>query len=149
MQARSANIMFPLFEILIGSCDNCLYVLDRTGKKIWQYETDFWIVAPPVVADLDNDGKKEIIIGSYDHNVYVLDSKGEYLMDYMPGINDVVNQNGSYFNSSIEKPAELSGKKLWQFEADDMIVGCAHIKEFNMLIITTKTGKVKTIKHQL
>ncbi len=134
-------------EIIFGSCDNSLYVLNNKGKKLWSYETDFWIVATPIVADIDNDGKYEIIVGSYDHNLYILDSNGEFIMDYMPGVSNFVNQTTDYSDTSIDSPGKLSGKKLWQYEADDMIVGCTHVKDMNIIIVTTKSGKLNTLKH--
>ncbi|MGV8150953.1 MAG: PQQ-binding-like beta-propeller repeat protein [Candidatus Woesearchaeota archaeon] len=135
-------------EIIFGSCDNCVYALDYTGKKLWNYETDFWVVASPIVSDLDNDGKMEIIAGSYDHNIYVLDSEGSYMLDYVPGVSGIVTQTGSYGEAITKEPGKTQGKKIWQYQAEGIIVGCAYISESKNIIINTDSGKVKNLIHK-
>lgn len=135
-------------EIIFGSCDNNIYALDFNGKKIWSYETDFWVVASPIVTDLDNDGKPEIIAGSYDHNIYILDSEGSYMLDYVPGVSGIVTQTGSYGEAITKEPGKTQGKKIWQYQAEGIIVGCAYIDESKNIIVNTDSGKIKNLVHK-
>ncbi len=138
-------------EIIIGSCDNNVYALTSSGKKIWSFETDFWITASPIIADIDGDGKLEVIVGSFDHNVYILDAQGSYILDYMPGISDIVAQSGHYTNIMTSDPGEQMGKKLYQYTTSGIIVGCSLLerdKQKPTLIINVSSGKVGDIEHQ-
>ena len=58
----------------------------------WPQETIGGIVSPPVIADLDMDGKMEIIVGSgytgYDHSVYVFHHNGSYMDGWPRKVND-------------------------------------------------------------
>jgi outer membrane protein assembly factor BamB len=135
-------------EIIFGSCDNCIYSLDYTGKKLWSYETDFWIVATPLISDIDNDGKLEIIAGSYDHNIYVLDSEGSYMLDYVPGVSGIVAQTGQYGDAITKEPGKTQGKKIWQYQTEGIIVGCAFVKDDNAIIVNTDSGKINNIVHK-
>ena len=51
-------------EILVGSFDNSLHVIDRTGALVDQYAAPDAVTAPPIVADLDGDGTMEIVFAS-------------------------------------------------------------------------------------
>ncbi len=135
-------------EIVFGSCDNNVYALDNNGKKLWSYETDFWVVAPPIVSDLDGDGKLEIVVGSYDHNIYVLDSEGSYMLDYVPGISGIVSQTGSSSEAITQQPGKTQGKKLWQYQTEGIVVGCAYVTEDKNLIVNIEPGKVKDLIHK-
>ena len=132
-------------EIIFGSCDNKVYALDYRGEKIWSYETDFWVVAPVIVTDIDNDGKLEIIAGSYDHNLYILDAKGNYILDYIPGLTGVMQQTGSYTDVLTSQPGTTTGKKIWQYQTEDVIVGCATITDNKEIVVNTKKGKVNNL----
>jgi len=129
-------------EIIFGSCDNSIYCLSSNGEKIWSYETDFWIVSTPLVRDIDNDGQVEIIAGSYDHNLYILDSEGAYMLNYMPGLSGVIDQTGHYSEIANNEAGKVIGKKLWQYKAGDMIIGCAMVNDGNEIIVNTKSGEV-------
>ncbi|MFH0870090.1 MAG: PQQ-binding-like beta-propeller repeat protein [archaeon] len=135
-------------EIIFGSCDNKVYALNSAGDKLWHYETDFWIVSEPIVEDLDGDGRKEVIVGSYDHNIYVLDSEGSYVLDYMPGLSGVVQQAGHYSDIITSEPGKVTGKKIWQFKTDGIIVGCAYVPDNKSIVVNTKHGKVDNIIHK-
>lgn len=137
-------------EIVIGSCDNNVYAINAQGHKIWSFETDFWITAAPIITDIDGDGKPEVIVGSFDHNVYVLDSQGSYVLDYMPGISDIVNQSGHYSNIMTSDPGDQTGKKLYQFTTPGIIVGCALLERRHMkpaLIVNVKSGRIGDLEH--
>ena len=135
-------------EIVFGSCDNSVYAIDCTGKKMWNYETDFWVVAAPIVTDLDNDGRLEIIAGSYDHNIYVLDSEGSYMLDYVPGVAGIVGQTGQYGDAITKEPGKTQGKKIWQYQTDGVIVGCAYVDDHKNLIVNTDSGKINNLMHR-
>jgi outer membrane protein assembly factor BamB len=135
-------------ELVFGSCDNNVYALNPQGDKLWSYETDFWIVSEPIVEDIDGDGKKEVVVGSYDHNVYVLDSEGSYLLDYMPGLSGVVHQAGHYSDIITQEPGKVTGKKIWQFKTDGVIVGCAYIPDDKSIVVNTKPGMVNGLIHK-
>jgi outer membrane protein assembly factor BamB len=137
-------------EIVVGSCDNNVYALNGLGRKLWSYETDFWITAAPIVADIDGDGKPEVIVGSFDHTVYVLDSQGSFVLDYMPGISDIVNQSGHYSNIMTSDPGEQTGKRLYSFKTNGIVVGCSLLERHRQkpaLIINVKSGQVDDIEH--
>ena len=135
-------------EIVFGSCDNNVYALTPYGDKLWSYETDFWVANEPIVEDIDGDGRKEVIVGSYDHNVYVLDSEGSYVLDYMPGLSGVVHQAGHYSDIISKDPGKVTGKKIWQFKTDGVIVGCAYIPDDKSFVVNTKPGKVNDLVHK-
>ncbi|NQU98214.1 PQQ-like beta-propeller repeat protein [Candidatus Woesearchaeota archaeon] len=134
-------------EIIFGSCDNSVYALGCNGEKIWSYETDFWVVAPVIVTDIDKDGHLEIIAGSYDHNIYILDAKGNYMLDYVPGLSGVMQQTGSYSDVVTSEPGKVTGKKIWQYQADGVVVGCAFIDDNKNIIVNTRPGKVNNLEH--
>ena len=134
-------------EIIFGSCDNNVYALRSNGDKMWSYETDFWVVAPVIVGDIDNDGHLEIIAGSYDHNIYILDARGKYMLDYIPGLAGVMQQTGSYSDIMTSEPGKIIGKKIWQYQTEGVVVGCAFVNETN-IIVNTRTGKVNDLMHE-
>ncbi|MBU1030383.1 MAG: PQQ-binding-like beta-propeller repeat protein [Nanoarchaeota archaeon] len=135
-------------EIIFGSCDNNVYALDSNGEIIWSYETDFWIVAPPLVEDIDGDGQLEVIVGSYDQNIYILDARGSYKLNYVPGVSSVMQQAGHYTDIMTEEPGTITGKKIWQYKTEGIIVGCGYINETKSIIVNTKTGKINKLTHQ-
>ncbi|MBI4787808.1 MAG: VCBS repeat-containing protein [Chloroflexi bacterium] len=51
-------------QVAFGGWDHNFYLLDPTGKMLWQYPTLDTIWSSPAIADLDNDGILEIITGS-------------------------------------------------------------------------------------
>jgi outer membrane protein assembly factor BamB len=137
-------------EIVVGSCDNTVYALTSVGRKLWSYETDFWITSSPLIADIDGDGKLEVVVGSFDRNVYILDGEGSYVLDYMPGISDIVNQSGHYSNIITSDPGEQTGKKRFSFTTGGMVVGCALLERHEQkpaLIINVKSGMVGDVEH--
>ncbi len=133
-------------EIVFGSCDNKVYALTIDGKELWNYETDFWVVTSPLIADIDGDGRKEIVVGSYDHNIYILDAEGSYLLDYVPGVSGIVGQTGQYGEALTKQPGKTKGKKIWQYQTEGIIVGCAHID--GSIIVNTESGKINDLVHR-
>jgi outer membrane protein assembly factor BamB len=138
-------------EILFGSCDNNVYALTNTGRRIWSYETDFWITGTPLITDIDDDGKLEVVCGSYDHSVYILDSQGTYVLDYVPGLSPLVTQAGHYSNIITSDVGQQTGKKLYQFRTEGIIVGCTLFQRKDAkpaLVINIKSGKINKLGHE-
>jgi outer membrane protein assembly factor BamB len=133
-------------EILFGSADNKIHVLSPEGTEMWNFETGFWIIGPPVALDIDKDGSTEVIVGSYDNNVYFLTPDGSYVMEYVPGISGIVAQSGSYSDIPTGSPGTIVGKKIWEYKAPGIVIGCCAHNE--MLAVQTKEGKLLLLKHE-
>ena len=58
-------------EIIFGSGDNILYILNSSGFCWWHYKVNGTIKSSPAIGDLDNDGNLEIVIGSDSNDLYV------------------------------------------------------------------------------
>jgi WD40 repeat protein len=63
-------------EILLGSGDHKVYILDEQGQLKWTFTTGGEIVSLQAF-DLDRDGKGEVIVASNDQQVYILNSVGD------------------------------------------------------------------------
>jgi outer membrane protein assembly factor BamB len=133
-------------EIMFGSADNKIHVLSPEGTEMWNFETGFWIIGPPVALDIDNDGAIEVIVGSYDNNVYFLNADGSYLMEYVPGISGIVAQSGSYSDIPTGSPGNIVGKKIWEYKAPGIVIGCCEHNE--MIAVQTKEGKILLLRHE-
>jgi hypothetical protein len=72
-------------EIIFGSDDKKLHVLDYAGKEKWNYETGGAIRSSPTIADIDADNRTEIVFGSDDMMVYALDPVGNVLWTIATG----------------------------------------------------------------
>jgi LruC domain-containing protein len=67
-------------EIVVGSTDKKLYVLNGDGSQKWSFETGDMILSSPHVADIDPSiPGQEIAIGSGDSHIYLLDKDGNLL----------------------------------------------------------------------
>jgi len=133
-------------EIVFGAADNKVHVLSREGTEMWNYETGFWIIGTPAITDIDGDGSIEIIAGSYDNHVYFLTAEGSYLMEYVPGISGIVAQGGSYSDIPTNSPGSIFGKKLWDYDAAGIVIGCCLHKD--MVLVQTKEGKVLLLRYE-
>ena len=73
-------------EIIFGSLDGNLYVLDSEGSKIWAYKTDGRIASSPVIMYPSFDSRYyqrlEIVFGSWDGNLYALNASGNRTWGY-------------------------------------------------------------------
>lgn len=58
-------------EILLGSEDGCLYVLDKHGSLLWKRRFGSGIYSI-WASDINFDGQKEVLIGAEDNGVYVV-----------------------------------------------------------------------------
>jgi hypothetical protein len=133
-------------EIIFGSADNKVHVLSPEGTEMWNYETGFWIIGTPVVLDIDKDGSTEIVVGSYDNNVYFLAADGAYVMEYVPGISGIVAQSGSYSDIPTGSPGSITGKKIWEYRAPGIVIGCCAHND--MVAVQVKEGKVLLLKYE-
>jgi len=132
-------------QIIFGSCDNKIYCITTEGDLLWSYETDFWIVAPPQISDINNDGQVEVIAGSYDHKLYILAGEGTYAIDNIPGLGGIINQ-ATFQAATISKEAgDNKGKSLKTIDLNDKIVGCGILNNKN-IIVSTHEGKVYNIQ---
>lgn len=72
-------------EIVIGSYDHCIYMLNaEDGSLAWSYITPNYVAAPTSIADLDGDGHLEIVYASY-NQIGVLNHSGDPLWSYTAG----------------------------------------------------------------
>jgi outer membrane protein assembly factor BamB len=68
-------------EVIVGSEDCSVYVLDRQGILKWRYLTPKYVLAIEVV-DVDRDGQLEVLVGTADGYMYVLNRDGELQWTY-------------------------------------------------------------------
>jgi outer membrane protein assembly factor BamB len=87
-------------EIIVGSDNGTLYVLDEAGKPRWEYSINTPIRSSAIVANLTDDPHLDILFGGNDCFLYALDSKGNLLWKFKA-------------NSPIESvPSLLPAKEL-------------------------------------
>lgn len=63
-------------ELVVGSDDKNLYVLDAEGEIKWKFQAGRNIRSTPAIGDVDNDGSLELVFGSMDNILYVLNNDG-------------------------------------------------------------------------
>ncbi|MBN2250737.1 MAG: PQQ-binding-like beta-propeller repeat protein [Candidatus Altiarchaeota archaeon] len=68
-------------EIIFGSGDGTLYVIDKDCTRVWSYDAG-GAVSKPGVFDLQNDSILTILFGSEDGMVYALDAYGNEAWTY-------------------------------------------------------------------
>jgi len=52
-------------EVVVETWNYKLYILDATsGEYEWHYNTDYYFVSPPIVANIDEDEGQEVVFGS-------------------------------------------------------------------------------------
>jgi outer membrane protein assembly factor BamB len=79
------------FEVVFGSNDGHLYVLDRFGTELWNYPINGPIINQPTIGDVDADGEMEVVFGGFFHYtgdpyLYVLNgNSGTLLWDFESG----------------------------------------------------------------
>ena len=110
--------------VIAPSSDHSLYVLDRNGELIWEYETGQMIWAQPV-----SDGER-VFVASMDHNLTALDlASGKELWNLDMGSAIVfslaMDDNSNLYVGTIENKIVSvdgsSGKILWQRETEDAV----------------------------
>ena len=137
-------------EIIFGSCDDSVYVLSAEGRKLWSYETDFWVAAQSKAVDINQDGKMEVIAGSYDNSVYVFGAEGNFSLNYMPGLSGVMQQPGHYTELISAEVGSYIGKLLLRYNAGGIVTGISVAKERGgeMVVVATGNGKVSELQHK-
>ncbi|MHA1814363.1 MAG: FG-GAP-like repeat-containing protein, partial [Candidatus Heimdallarchaeaceae archaeon] len=75
-----------LLEILMGSgsSDGRVYCWDYTGKELWTFDTEHFVMGAPSIADGDGDGKVDVLINSIT-TLYCLDNEGKEKWSYKIG----------------------------------------------------------------
>ncbi len=68
-------------EVLIGSEDRNIHVLDHHGNLLWRYFFPHSALCIDAL-DANHDGKSEVFVGCADGYLYVLNHEGEYLWKY-------------------------------------------------------------------
>jgi hypothetical protein len=63
-------------EIIVGTADDQLYVLDNNGNPAWRYEAN-GVISAVALADLEADGRTEVVMASTDGTVSLLDNNGQ------------------------------------------------------------------------
>lgn len=73
-------------EIIVGSCDEKLYVFSAYGDTLpgWPQPVDGDIYSSPAVADIDGDDELEIIVGSWWSKVYAWEWNGTAVAGQWP-----------------------------------------------------------------
>lgn len=74
-------------EVVFGSINGNLYVLDHDGKVAWAYKTGEAVASTPAVGDIDGDGVNEIVFNTLDRRIHVLKYMGGEVW------NQTVNEN--------------------------------------------------------
>ena len=66
--------------------DDVRVFLPAIPSLLWSYETGESVETPPVIMDIDNDGKPEVVIGSLDFKIYAFNGEdGSILWSYKTG----------------------------------------------------------------
>jgi outer membrane protein assembly factor BamB len=68
-------------QIIVGSQDRNVHVLDQHGKLKWRYYLPGFVLAVDMY-DIDKDGKLEILTGCDDGQLYVFNQDGDVLWKY-------------------------------------------------------------------
>ncbi|MHA1345900.1 MAG: FG-GAP-like repeat-containing protein [Candidatus Heimdallarchaeaceae archaeon] len=63
-------------EVVICSENGDVYSLDYTGREIWSFSTDNYILVSPSAADLDEDGRIDLLISGYQY-LFCLNNQGK------------------------------------------------------------------------
>jgi soluble lytic murein transglycosylase len=111
-------------SVYFGSWDGSIYALDKWGKLRWQYQTDGWVSAAPVLQ------QGVLYVGSHDGSFYALSTaEGELLWQYktngpieadaaVAGARVVFGSTDGYLHAlEIE-----SGERVWYFHTGAAIV---------------------------
>ena len=69
-------------EVLMGSDDHNLYVLDVDGNLKWSFEAGRNVRSTPAIGDIDGDGQLEVVFGSMDNTLYILGHDGVKEAEY-------------------------------------------------------------------
>ncbi|MBD3388772.1 MAG: PQQ-binding-like beta-propeller repeat protein [Candidatus Altiarchaeales archaeon] len=120
-------------DIVFGSDDDHLYVLDDRGRLKWEYETGGNVRSAPTLVDADGDGSVDVLFGSDDGYLYMLDNEGNLTWKYETGgmvrSSPLVEDLGGttvkeiVFGSGDSRVYCLnpSGEKLWEYKTAESV----------------------------
>ncbi len=115
-------------EVVFGTENGNLYVLNNKGEIEWKFETKGPIRSSPLLRDIDGDGMLEIIFGSLDGNLYVVSARGELKWKHETDTDiectpQLVGEKIVFgcHDGSI-RCVEYKGEEEWRFETDDKVV---------------------------
>ena len=69
-------------EVLMGSDDHYLYVLNADGDLKWSFKAGRNVRSTPAIGDVDGDGQLEVVFGSMDNTLYILSHDGVKEAEY-------------------------------------------------------------------
>ena len=134
-------------EVVVCTQNGEVYSLDYTGKELWSFSTDNYILASPSAADLDNDGKVDLLIPGYEY-LFCLDNQGKeqwrfelYTFGGSPCIADIdgdgkleiivieIDKNDRNI-SNIYCLSNL-GEVKWSINLDSKVWGSASVVDLN------------------
>ena len=78
-----------IVEIVVGSCDSCVYVIDKDGNLVWVDTLTGRVIGSPAIADLDGDGIAEVVIPSDNSKIVCLngeDGSEKWTHNFISGI---------------------------------------------------------------
>jgi len=126
-------------EIIVGSRDKSLYILNSSGGVERRYSINGRILSSPAVADLDGDGNAETVFGADDGFMYVINSTGYAKWSYKT--NAPITQSPAVADINSDGNLEIlavSGNRLYIF-------GSAQEEKTKASTTTTTTTTTTTI----
>ncbi len=128
-------------EIIFGSENGILFVLDVNGNLVWKFKTSGKIRSDILVEDINEDDFPEIVFGASDGFLYCLDYTGNVLWRYdagspiesAPALLSGVDDDIVLFGTNEGKLIAVNslGMFKWDFKAKDKITAkpvISHIK---------------------
>ncbi|HDP73730.1 MAG TPA: hypothetical protein ENN46_02100 [Candidatus Woesearchaeota archaeon] len=128
-------------EIIFGSENGILFVLDADGNLVWKFKTSGKIRSDILVADVNEDDFPEIVFGASDGFLYCLDYTGSVIWRYdagspiesAPALLSGVDDDIILFGTNEGKLFAVNslGMFKWDFKAKDKITAkpiISHIK---------------------
>ncbi len=150
-------------EVIFGSGNGTLYVLDHKGKLLWSFDAKGSIYGSACVADINNDKKSEILFGSSANDFYAITNSGKKLWQFdassgiesQPIVTNVSaksNKKQIIFgtNDGMLYSIDEKGKKVWEFKTGDKITAqpsignlCNNMESF--IVLGSQDNKIYTL----
>ncbi|MEM2192376.1 MAG: PQQ-binding-like beta-propeller repeat protein, partial [Candidatus Hadarchaeales archaeon] len=86
----------PGLEIVAGSHDKGLYLIDNGGRLLWRLSLEGMIISSPAIGDVDGDGSLEVVVSASNKTWATHSSYYTYVYyyGYMKNVLYVVDKNG-------------------------------------------------------